>query len=229
MKLSHLFLASLFLLSCEAFQNAPVHPGHPQLPVPPSTLPGHTPPSSGSQTPGQVKEWGVIKCREDQLETFNIALRKFLSSTINPSTISTVNCSKRTDLKGGIWIKGKVYFENNAVFDPHSSSQNLNVSTSSHLEIHIKGTDGKQIPTITMRAEPYAGTVRGQYATLVFSNQRGQATLDGTIENGILSGTFGYENFTTWQGGSRGYKGQMGVFSIYPCGGLFTCQTSTTQ
>ena len=230
----YLFLACFFLLSCEAFQGGPVPVGNSGYPPWPGPLPGNPPPFSpedGSKAPGtdpKVTNWGVIKCDESQLEVFNVALRKFLHSTMNPTTVPRVNCSKRTDLKGGIWIRGKVYFENNATFDPQSSSQNLNVSTSSRLEIHIVGVNNKQIPTIVMRAEPYAGAVHGQYATLVFSNKKGQVTLDGTIENGVFSGTIGYENFTTWKGGSTGYKGQMGFFSIYACS-LFSCGSSPTQ
>lgn len=228
MKPSYIFLFGLFFCGCDAFHRAP--PADPYNPSSPP-IQGTTytadnqniPPSSFSSFPNQRDNvWGVVKCHENQQELFNTELGRFLSSTIDPRNIFPVNCSGREDLKGGMWIKGKVNFENNAVFDPQSTSQQLDVSSNSYLEIHAVGINNKPILNIKMNAVPFGGSVQGGFITLAFKDKRGKVYLDGTTENGIFSGAFKYENSTTWQGGSQGYSGQVGYFSIPACG-LLNC------
>ena len=226
MKFYCFFVLSFCFLGCEGFYRAPpakvASPtGAGQLTPLPSPLEESSDLSQPKPKP-QVTEWGVLRCHESQYDLFNQEIKKFLSTTVDPRRIVTpVNCIKsRSDLQGGMWIRGKVLFENSSVFDPHFTSQQLDVSENSHLEIHIVGIDNKPIAGITMKAIPYGGSVNGNLVTLAFSDKsdiKGKVLLNGSVENGIFSGIFEYENFTTWQGESQGYSGQIGRFYIHAC------------
>ena len=176
-----------------------------------------------SQDPSVPKtEWGVLKCHESQVQVFNEELRKFLSPTIDPARISAVNCTGRKDLKGGVWIRGRINFENSAVYDLNSN-QELNVSTDSYLEIHVVDITGRPVVAFRMNAVPFGGSVQGNYVALAFQDGKSKVYIDGTVEdNYILSGTFRYENFTTRHGGAQGYSGQLGFHSIHVCS-LLNC------
>lgn len=227
MKFCFLILSSTLLLSCDIW-NAP-YPRGPQ--GPPITNTPTNPSPNTTPTTTATTEWGVVKCyKTDQsYNQFNHAVKLFLSSTINPATnVNAVNCAGLEGLKGGMWIRGKVQFEDDAVFSPQNPSQNLLVSESSYLEIHIVDLRNKAILGIKMQAIPYAGGVEGNSITLAFSDSKGKVSLNGSIEEGLFTGVFEFENFTDWRGARTGAKGQIGIFSIHPCS-LFKCASSTPQ
>ena len=216
MKRSHLLFLSLFLFGCEGFYKVP--PANPYA-IPPAGPSDNIPPLSPDKPP---EEFGVLKCHESQEGRFLKELKQFLSPSIHPNQIPLVNCSGRTDLKGGVWIRGEVNFEDDAVFDPNSETQQLYVSRGSYLEIHVVGIDNKPFPGMKLNAVPFIGSVEGQLIVLAFQDQKGRVDLDGTVANGVFSGPFKYKNFTTWEGGSYGYEGQIGHFSIHVCS-LLNC------
>ena len=227
MKLYYLFLISLFLLNCEGFKKAPdAQSGTDQ----PSTI-DPTNPQGPSFPPEQTAKWGQphkMLCHESQMEQFNTELKKFLSTTKAPNEIPPVNCSDKTDLTGGLFFGGKAVFENGALFDLQSTSQQLDVSDNSYLEIQITGTDHKKFVKFTMQAVPYAGGVSGNIVTLAFADNKGKVLLNGAVENGQFLGIFEYENFTTWQGEISGYSGQLGRFSLPACD-LLKCSAQPLQ
>ena len=232
MRFYFLFVLSFCFLGCEAFRRAPpakvassVNAGQlTPLPAPLDEQASDASPSSKPANQLPVTEWGVVRCHESQYDLFNTEIQKFLSTTVDPRRMVTpVNCIKsRQDLQGGMWIRGEVHFENGSVFDPLSTSQQLDVSENSYLEIHIVGIDNKRIAGISLKAISYGGSVRGNFVTLAFADKKGKVLLNGSVENGIFSGTFEYENFITWQGGSQGHSGQIGRFSILACS-LLNC------
>ena len=127
-----------------------------------------------------------------------------------------------------MFIRGKVNFEDNKTFNFSSPSQHLSVAESSYLEIHIVNIDNKAVARIKMQAIAFAGEVEGNVATLAFSDRKGKAFLNGSVENRFFSGIFEFENFTDWQGSNQGYRGQIGKFTIPACS-LFTCNAPTPQ
>ena len=85
-KLYCLFLISLFLLNCEGFKKAPeAQPGTDQLstrhPNP------QDPPFSPEKKTGKWGQTHKMICHESQMEQFNTELKKFLSTTIDPSKV----------------------------------------------------------------------------------------------------------------------------------------------
>lgn len=229
MKLYHILLLSLFLWGCDGFRKAP--PANPYAiptgPIDPSSPNQNFDPSSPNNQASS--EFGVLKCDKPkaQVELFNTELRKFYSAIVDPNTVPFINCSGREDLKGGMFIKGEVNFENNDLFDPNSDTQRLEVSKDSYLEIHPVDVTGKLFVGIKMVAVPFAGgSIDGQFIVLNFQDPgpqpKGNVYMDGKVENGIFFGTFKYENFTSWQGGP-GHRGQLGYFSIYTCN-LLNCR-----
>ena len=171
--------------------------------------------SLGSSQSGNT-EWGVIVCDPSQVEVFNTELRKFLSTTFPLNRIPPVQCTG--ELKGGLLIRGKVYFEG-AKFDLNSPSHQLNVSSDSYLEIHVIGTDGsRSIPAFKMKAIPLTSYARGNYVFLAFQDKKGKIYMEGSInERGRLIGPFRYENLVPAPGRTAIYRGQMGFHSIYAC------------
>ena len=200
----------------------------PVLPPPIDSFPSSNQPPSD---PATTTKWGVVKCQKEASQQFNKAVGLFLSSAVDPRTITRliINCFGDEKLKGGMFIRGKVNFEDDKTFDSLSSSQYLSVAAeSSYLEIHIINIDNKAIARLNMKAIPFAGGVEGNVATLAFSDRKGKIFLNGSVENGFFSGIFEFENFTDWQGSNQSYRGQIGKFTIPACS-LFTCNSLALQ
>ena len=216
MKLAYVFLFSVLFFGCEAFYRVPPATVGSNINQPP--IPTNTSPENAENNPvfQQIPKWGVVKCHEEQYNLFNKELKKFLSATINPQTVQAVNCTDRTDIKGGMFIKGSVTFEGGAVFDPSSNTQYLDVANSSSIEIHIVGIDNRLIKAFKMKALPYGSLVEGNLITLALHDDEGKVFLEGSVENKLFTGVLKYENNTTYQGRS-GFSGSIGRFSIYAC------------
>lgn len=217
-----LLLLSCFLIGCDSsfFR------------LPPSRVtsiprPGNDSQESSSTTSSQ-NQWGVVRCPEKQANLFNQHIKRFLSTTLNAQaqrSLEYIRCRKSNNhLQGGFWIRGTVNFENGEYYQRNSFTQQLDVSENSFLEIHIVDIYNKVLAQIRMQAIPYAGGVNGNHIALAFSDSKGKVLLDGTVKDGLFSGPFVYENFTTWEGGSRGYRGEMGFFVIPVCS-LLNCST----
>lgn len=225
-----LFCLLIFIsmgLGCEAlFREAPVAP--PLSPGAGGSPPGRVNPSSKTPpAPQSQSEWGVIKCSHSQeaQRLFNQQLKRFLSSKTDPQTmIWFVNCSGRSDLKGGTWIRGSVQFKDGD-FDPQSTSQNLiGISASSYIEIHIVASNGRPVATLGLKAVEYSSKVEGSFIILAFEDGGGKVFLEGEVENGLFTGVFNYQNSKTYTGQSGGYRGTIGKFSIPVCS-LIQCAT----
>ena len=227
MKFYCLFLISLFLLNCEGFKNAP----EAQSGTDQSSTIDPTNPQGPSFPPEQTAKWGQthkMLCHESQMEQFNTELKKFFSTTKAPNEMPSVNCSDKTDLTGGLFFGGRAVFENGALFDLQSTSQQLDVANNSYLNIQIIKTDNQEFAKFKMQAIPYAGGVSGNTVTLAFADIKGKVFLNGAVENGQFIGIFEYENLTTWQGGISGYSGQLGRFSLPACD-LLKCSVQPLQ
>ncbi len=219
---------TVILLSCQAFQQAPVVvPSHIQ---PPTSGPPKTEDTDEDKSPASTEEgYGVIKCADtkEQQIAFNKELGNYLSATIDPNdphAVPWINCSGRENLAGGVWIKGSIIFENRDVFNP-SQAKPLFIAKGSYLEIHIVGIDGALVPNaqneripIKLMASPSESSIQGNFINLVLEDTKGKVILGGRVnEKGIFEGSFRYQNYSTWTGSSKGYSGQMGFFSIYAC------------
>ena len=162
-------------------------------------------------------------CNEYILKFYN-GLRGFLSTTIDPKTVPFIKCTDRKDLKGGVFIQGRVE-THGALFDPNSSSQELEVSENSHLDILIYDNHNRKYAGIKMRAIPYGGSISGKFVTLAFEDSKGKVNLEGTVANGLFSAKLSYENYVTFDGSPSNVSGEMGRFSLSACR-LFVCRSS---
>ena len=225
MKLHYLFLLSLFLPSCNDFYNpgpgVNITPPPIYFPQPPLSSPNQQTSPNQQVTSSPNQTWGVVRC--ENYSFFYTELKKFLSGLLDPQTINTpVNCLKsRKDLEGGLWITGAVHFENSALFKPSDIDQNLIVSTSSYLEIHVIGINKSVLAVYKMTADHRNSFIEGRFAVLTFTDIRGKVLLDGLVENNRFSGNFKYHIFTNWRGG-QGAEGTLGQFTIPACG-FFKC------
>ena len=174
----------------------------------------------------QLSEWGDVRCHSSQVNHFNQQVRSFLSTSFNPNQARyTIKCSPVKDWKGGFFLRGKVHFDRQK-FDTQSQNQNLTASQNSYLEIHIVDITGRAQTQngqpVRMDIDPYASTVQGQNASLVFRDQKGKVFLNGSVEPNehnqlIFTGTFEFQNFTTWNGSNQGHSGSIGIFTISAC------------
>ena len=189
-------LGASFLFSCDVY-----HPA--QAPLPPPPPPSILPSSFGPPPPPEkpptsfdllLKEgWGTIKCETDeQWQFFQAEIRKFLTSTINPSSLDLVGCRDKD--QGRVIFRGKVFFERHALFDLKSSAQNLETADDSHIEIYIYPKTGKAID-YRLDIDTLNSFVRGQNVTLVFEDQKGKVELNGKVKEKIFEGRFIYQNY----------------------------------
>ena len=229
-------LTSFFLLSCE-YLIPPQETGGPrqgyQKPV--------VSPSQGDSTnPANIPEadtsrgWGKVECyseEEEEFQRFNIQVRQFLSTTYNPNSIPAIGCTDKH--RGGVFFTGFVGFENDDELDPSDGSQGALVmrQSGSYIDVHIDpGTaqDSTKPNTaiqplrflavsVTSRVSPSGETV------LYFRDDTATVTLKGRIDQNFFAGQFQYRNRTTWQGGSTGFSGTIGLFQIRACK-FFKCK-----
>ena len=236
MRLVSTISIALLVIGCDALRPAPpatVGSGLPIYSNPTDTATVSSMPNQPKPTDTATQDFGVVKCHSSQVNQFNNQVRNFLSTSSDPTQAQyIVDCANTPQWKGGFFIKGKIDFEGLEFFDTQSYNQNLTISRNSYLEIHIVSTTGRPvIPTIKMGIETFASAIRGQDASLVFQDQKGKVFLNGTVsnneKNGLLfSGTFEFENFTTWDGSNQGLSGAIGTFTIPACR-FFECESQT--
>ena len=157
---------------------------------------------------------GVLECQNQQKEGahFNQKLKEFLSTTEDIGRMDwAVRCSnQRPDLKGGAFIKGNVTFTGGKRYKP--SARRLEVSSNSHLELHLIDIYGKNIKSVSMDAEPYQ-PIEGDHIDLTFQDQHGKLNMRGRVEGEVFSGVLYFENI----GRGGGHSGRIGFFRILAC------------
>lgn len=185
------------------------------------------------------RQWGLVRCDGKSLttEAFNSNVKSFLSTSSDPRGMTWwVKCDFNNKAfkiwEGGVFIKGQVFFQRNK-FNPNSQSQNLNpVERSSYIEIHIIDHIGQPvINTIRMGLVKLSSSIQGQTATLVFKDEKGEVTLEGTVNKNpkindfTLSGNMSYLNYVDYSGTRLRYGGFLGYFAIPACSFL-SCDNS---
>lgn len=219
---------SLFLLTACGDWMKPAPPASLVLGPPAGSNPiGSNPTTENNptQAPAKLSNFGDVRCHSDQHGMFNEQIKKFLSTSFNPSNARyTVKCAAKSPQtwKGGFFIKGQVSFRDEK-FDAQSQNQSLTAEQNSFLELHIADITGRSvIHPIKMNIDTYASVVQGQNASLVFRDQKGKVFLNGSVKPNkhnqlIFTGAFEFENFVNWTGSTEGYKGSIGTFTISAC------------
>ena len=138
-----IFIASFFLLTAcqDKIITAPSNTVRSGIPIIQGDIQASLPRLPYKEPP--LGYWGDVRCHSSQHKNFNQQVKNFLSTSFDPNQARyTIKCSK-TDhrLKGGFFIWGKIFFDGQK-FDPLSQSQNLTVSSNSHLAIHIVDITG---------------------------------------------------------------------------------------
>lgn len=225
MKIGILTCFLFLIVSCEQiFQSRYVPPVTPPA-TPVTSLP--PPPTTTSNIHTQSK-WGVLKCHtvnQEEMNQFNINLKHFLSTKIDPKTINS-GFSCTATLKGGVFIRGQVDLPREESYDPTSRNQQIylnNDSNKSYLEFHFESYHGPNIQPFRMNFD--YGSINGQVIVLTFQDQKGLVTLDGSVSNGIFKGTLSFENYITFSGQRPGVKGPLSAFAIPVCQ-LIECATT---
>ena len=237
-KLKYIFVfTSFFLLSCEYLippQESGLRQGY-QKPVT-SASQGDFPKPDESNTPeaDTASVWGKVACYnegEKELERFNIQVRQFLSTTYNPQNLPTIGCTDKH--RGGFFFKGFVGFENNEALDLSNADQGALVmrQSGSYIDVHIDPGTTKDSTKPSKAIHPLrflAVSVTSQISSsgeieLHFRDDTGIVTLKGRMSQNVFAGEFQYRNQTTWQGGSTGFSGTIGVFQIRTCK-FFKCK-----
>ena len=256
-------LLSFLLLSCEGLTQAPpaipgsgipvksstpAIPGS-GIPVKSSPDPAVTPAATAQENPDGPssaslptdRQWGLVRCSNQDnwnTNTFNEQIRLFLSTSTNPNTINFyVKCNwteEYKDWQGGFFIKGNVNFEN-GVFNPQSTSQNLTISPSSYIELHIVSHRGiNSVEPIKMNIVSQRSRINSN-VQLVFKDDKGEISLTGSvkmndnIKDFTISGDISFTNLINWDGRPEITTGPLGWFEIPACSFLQCSHSSTTK
>ena len=256
----------LFLSACFVFVSC----GFFEPPVPPAQEGDLTPDARAPRAEGVVSpyeggradagqsgaspdpsQFGVVKCAEGNEEEFHIQLFHFIAARVDPNPFIDaqvrINCKNSDDLKGAMFIRGKVFFTDVGVFNPEGDNTALTVSAeTSYLGIYIIDTHGRNI-NITGTNTGAQGIKLGYISsgfdgpfsedgniTLVFGNSFREVTLAGKVEQDSgsgeyrFSGNFKYKNKSNYQSGHNEpyYEGTIGQFVIRACQ-FFACAPSS--
>ena len=168
-----------------------------------------------------MNEWGGVTCARgssrDQI------FRDFLSSGIEvyderKNPLGEISCTPGN--QRGFLMKARVTLLGQ--FNASGSNPSISMQTqTSSLEIHIFDGPvprGKQVEgpiTITMRGK--SGTVSSNQAHLVFEDEKGSVTLEGTFNNNEFTGTISFINNVVRVNGatsSPGKQGTLGTFRL---------------
>lgn len=159
--------------------------------------------------PGQV---GVENTKQAE---FNTALKHFVSSNMNPQNLGTVNT------KGAVVVQGQV--------NVGSGNQ---VTTDSWFEIIISDSfvgkadaQGEIYEPVRVHIPFREGYVSGNTAKLVFADDYGSVTMDGTFDNNFFKGSLSFVNTKIYDGAPAAetpHNGTIGGFSVSTCG-FFRC------
>ena len=186
------------------------------------------------------RNWGLVWCDEQSwsTENFNEQIRSFLSTSYNPKDMKWwIKCNFNDERfkiwKGGVFIRGRVSFQTGR-FNPNSPTQNLSPSLGSSLQIHILDSKGNEvIKPITMNINPLSSSLTGNNIILVFKDEKGEVTLNGTanenkkIKDFTISGNMEFINYIDHLGQSRRFGGFLGYFEIPACS-LLDCDRRST-
>ncbi|MBC6415392.1 MAG: hypothetical protein GDA46_03265 [Bdellovibrionales bacterium] len=231
---------SLFLSCPGLIQAPPATPGS-NIPVISNSSP-HNILSESNKIPSdsnldktilpEDRQWGVIICSDEEpwnTSAFNNSIREFLSTSVDPISISSfyIRCSYSEtykNWKGGFFIKGKIHFSGQR-FNPRASNlQGLKPDSNSYIELHITTHLGRQLITpLKMIIVPLKSSITPSNITLVFKDQKGEISLSGSvkfnekIKDFVLSGDLNFTNFTDWRGSKTTKSGFLGWFNIPLC------------
>lgn len=161
---------------------------------------------------------GFIEAQSQYAVQFERAIKDFASATVAPEAIGTINTSRAVVLRGNIRVGA------GGVVDPNSKIM---------IEINDsfvgRDEDGQILESIKI-VLPLDSTqrsvVQNGQATLIFRDQYGSVTLQGSWDNQWFSGTASFVNSTIYQGAPAGTtpkQGTMGYFYVQTCG-FFVCQ-----
>ena len=227
--MKYVLIPTLFLLiSCEYLLSPQddniIRQGH-QNTVPPIS-PGGSPSPAGPSQP-EESEWGQVKCAHEatqEIERFNLHVKKFLSSSLDPSNLPGIGCLDKH--RGGFFFKGSIKFEGTTGLDPSrlNTLAQMGILASSYIEIHVdtgQTDEDKKKYEVTPLRLPIASSgntmnVNG-IVNLNFTDPRSTVSLVGTINQEIFSGEFRYQNSTTWKNTLTGDSGTIGFFQIKTC------------
>lgn len=206
--------------------NTLLYPNNPNNPNSPHNP--NAPTAQTNQSTLIVREgpWGVIKCGSsdpNEMKRFQEAVRKFLSTKIDPSSLGVFSCISQSP--GGVFVRGSVVLPEEQAFDLQSREQFIYIRPSgstSYMEIHFEPATGTTPTPISLTLS--YGQVNGQVINLTFEDHAGEISLDGHVKNRIFSGVLKFNNFHTWDGKSPGYSDILGAFSIPICQ-LMPCKT----
>ena len=176
------------------------------------------------------RQWGLVRCDGNSLKTdeFNSNVKNFLSTSHDPNKMAwwvkcNFNDTRFRDWKGGVFIRGQVYFQGNK-FNPVSQSQNLILAEQSYIEIHIVDhIQNTVVNPIKMQIVNLSSSISASNVNLVFKDIKGEVALKGAVKRNqkindfTISGGMSYVNYINFRGTKSNYGGFIGLFEIPAC------------
>ncbi len=212
---------SLFLFSCKGLLPPILGGGTtpPQKRTHPILI-GTTPTTSIPTPPATGQKIGVVKCQtQAEMNQFNINLRKFLSTTINPNQVGSHACTK--SISGGVFFDGHIRTNKPIV----TTENNLDIIINpegSYIRFHFE-TFSPNKPNIAPIPFRYTyGSIDGQQIVLTFEDSKGEVKMNGqlaTRSDGkrLFIGHITFHNYQRYDGQNPGYNGRLGDFAIETC------------
>lgn len=161
---------------------------------------------------------GFIEAQSQYAVQFEQAIKDFASATVAPEAIGNVATSRAVVLRGNIRVGA------GGVVDPSSKIMiEINDSFVGHVE---GGQTLESIKVVLPLDSTQRNIVQNGQATLIFRDQYGAVTLQGSWDNQWFSGTASFVNSSIYQGAPAGTapkQGTMGYFYVQTCG-FFVCQ-----